>query len=379
MSKLRVLFVAGLTPTSDGLAGGQGTVAQALYRSRLQAEVEFDVLSTTMQSLPPPPLPIRALAALKRTLKFAMRVRSNDVALIFSSDGFSLIEKSVMCMIARAMGIGVVLRTSAGGLRPQVERSGLIRWFFRKALKRAHVVCSQGKTWTAFFEEFPEAFGKVLEVPNAVGLPAYRRDPAMSRQIMYVGWMIAAKGIYDLVQVFAKVHERFPDAALHVVGGGGEAEGFAEAVRAAGLSESVRIHGWLPREKVFTLFHESAVLVLPSHSEGLPNVVLEAMAAGTPVVTTRVGSLPDVIHEGENGFLAQPGDVAKMAEDIVGLLAEPDTAYRIAAAARQTAQQFSIEKVWPKYQEILTRAAQAAGRRVVSGSAETMRAQSAKG
>jgi glycosyltransferase involved in cell wall biosynthesis len=378
MNKLRVLFVAGLTPTNDGLAGGQGTVAQAIYNSRLRAEVEFEALSTTMRSLPPPPLPVRAWSALARTIRFAIRIRGNDVALIFSSDGLSLIEKSVMCMIARTMGRGVVLRTSAGGLRPQVERGGAIRWFFRKALKNAHIVCSQGKTWSAFFQQFPEARGKVIEVPNAVELPAYR-ESARPQNLLYVGWMVAAKGIYDLLPVFAKVRDGFPDAMLHVVGGGGETERFANAVRDAGLAESVRMHGWLPRERVFALMYESAILILPSYSEGLPNVVIEAMAAGTPVVTTRVGSLPDVIRDGENGCLAPPGEVAKIAADVERLIADARIASRIAAEGRQTAQQFSIERVWPKYLEILTRAAQDAGRIAASSATETMRAHSAKG
>ena len=378
MSKLRVLFVAGLTPASDGLAGGQGTVAQAIFHSALRTEVDFEPLSTTMRSLPPPPLPMRAFAALSRTLRFIRRIRKNDVALVFSSDGFSLVEKSVMCMVARALGRGVVLRTSAGGLRPQVERSVVLRWFFLRAMGAAHVVCSQGQAWTEFFAQFRAALGKVVEVPNAVDLPPFS-EAQRKLQLLYVGWMVRAKGIYDLVPILAQVRRRFPDTILHVVGSGGEAARFALAVEAAQLTDAVRIHGWLPRERVFTLMHDSAALVLPSHSEGLANVVLESMAAGTPVVTTRVGSLPDVIREGENGFLADPGDVASMSAALERILAGPDLARRVADQARQAAEGYSIGKVWPRYLEVLRRAASEAGRQVDHSASKTMSAQSAKG
>ncbi len=376
MSKLRVLFVAGLTPNNGGLSGGQGTVAQAICHSALQEHVEFEVLSTTMRSLPPPPLLARAAAALRRTIRFGMRIRRNDVALIFSSDGFSLVEKSVMCMIARWFGRGVVLRTSAGGLRPQVGRSALIRWFLRRALKNANVICSQGQSWTAFFKQFPEARDKIVEIPNAVDLPPFSVRPRTKR-ILYVGWLVKAKGIYDLVQTFAQVQRRVPEVVLDVVGGGGEAGSLAKEL--SGFGNACRMHGWLPRERVFELMSDSAVLVLPSYSEGLPNVVLEAMAAGTPVIATQVGALPDVIRDNENGFLAAPGAVAKMAGDIERLLADASVAQRIARAAFSTAQRFQIENVWPQYLELLTRAAIAAGRNVEERAPDAMRAQGAKG
>jgi glycosyltransferase involved in cell wall biosynthesis len=364
MTKLRVLFVAGLDEAAGGVAGGQGTVARAIFNSPIGEFVEFAPLSTTMRSLPPPPLALRALAALARTLRFTWLLRMNDVALIFSSDGMSLVEKSVMCMIARLSGRGVVLRTSAGALLRQSKQRPAIRFFLRRALACAHVVCSQGPTWTKFFDAFPEAQGKVFETPNALELPHSGHAP-VAKQITFVGWMIKAKGIYELLDVMQEVRDKHPDALLNVIGGGGEAQPFAQKVRDRGLDAMVNIHGWLPRSEVFELLRRSAAMLLPSHSEGLPNVVLEAMAVGTPVVTTRVGSLPDLIRDGENGLLAEVGDVATMANHVQSLFESPQLVQKIATNAYVTAERFRVTNVWPQYLELLSRAARAAGREVV--------------
>jgi glycosyltransferase involved in cell wall biosynthesis len=108
---------------------------------------------------------------------------------------------------------------------------------------------------------------------------------------------------------------------------------------------------------------ESDVFLFPSHSEGLPNAVIEAMAVGLPVVATRVGGLPDLIRHGENGFLVEVGDVAAMTERVVELLSRPDRARQVGQRGRQTVvERCDIERVWPRYAHAIHEAAWRAGR-----------------
>ena len=95
------------------------------------------------------------------------------------------------------------------------------------------------------------------------------------------------------------------------------------AALAAGLGNAVTFAGWVRGEEKLALLQEAALLALPSYAEGVPIAVLEAMAAGLPVVTTPVGGIPDLIADGRNGLLVQPGDVPALASAINRLLDDP--------------------------------------------------------
>jgi glycosyltransferase involved in cell wall biosynthesis len=115
--------------------------------------------------------------------------------------------------------------------------------------------------------------------------------------------------------------------------------------------------GWIDAAAIAALLARSDVLLLPSHFEGMPNAVLEAMAAGVPVVCTAVGSLPDLIHDGENGFLAEVGDTALMSAAVNKLLADAELATKVGAAGRAAVSaRFAMEKVWPAYVEAISSA-----------------------
>jgi glycosyltransferase involved in cell wall biosynthesis len=154
-----------------------------------------------------------------------------------------------------------------------------------------------------------------------------------------------------------------PSATLTVVGGGRDLETFTAMADSRGLSGAARTTGWLTRREVRGVLAESDVFLFPSHSEGLPNAVIEAMAAGLPVIATKVGGLPDLIRHQDNGFLVEVGDVASMTTRISELLARPDRAREIGRRGRQTVvERCDIERVWPRYAQAIRDAASQAGR-----------------
>ncbi len=366
----RVLFVAGLTSSPSGAAGGQLTVASTLFRSELGRRFELVPLTSTAESIPPPPMRVRALAAARRLGTFASApARGVRAALIFSSDGLSLVEKGLMCMLARAAGLGVVVRFSSGALPGQVAANPALDGWLRGTLASAHVVVSQGARWTEFFGSYPEAAGKILEAPNITEIPpltSARRDAVL--RFVFVGWITREKGVFELLEAFARLHRDVPDARLTFAGGGRDLEELRAEVRRAGLEAAISTPGWVDRDTVRTLLAEAEAFVLPSHFEGLPNAMLEAMAAELPVVVTPVGSVPDVIEDGENGLLVPPKAPAALERALRRLIAEPTLARRLGQRARQRViERFAPEVVWPRYAEAIeraiTEAAEAAGPR----------------
>jgi glycosyltransferase involved in cell wall biosynthesis len=358
LKPLRVLFVAGLDPMPDGGIGGQMTVARGLFDSDLARHLRFIPLSSTMQSVPPPPLHVRAASALRRIAAFVKSLSDFDVALIFASDGLSVVEKGLMCILARACGKGVVIRLSSGNVVEQARRSSAFAIWLRLVLKCAHVVCTQGPVWSEYYARM--APGKIAEIPNAIVLPpahATRRTSG-TPMLLYVGWVMKEKGIFELLDIFRDVRGRFPKARLVIAGSGGALQEFKQRCDSAGLAASVELLGWVDKARVYELLTQADVFAFPSYAEGMPNAVLEAMAAGVPVVTSRVGGLVDLIRNGENGFAFERTDVKAMAEAALSLLSDTELARSISAnAQREVSQRFDVHRVWPLYARALSRAA----------------------
>jgi glycosyltransferase involved in cell wall biosynthesis len=361
----RVAFVAGLTPSPSGAAGGQLSVATTLLNSGLSRAVELLPISSTSDSVPVPPLWRRATVAAGRLARFSRTMRDADVALIFAADGLSLVEKGVMCVIARSMGKGVVVRLSSGALPEQCRRSAIIRNCLRATLSAADVVCSQGAAWTRFFGSFAEAGGKIVEVPNPVELSSAERAVRPVRRFAFVGWVTSEKGIHEALAAVEALSPRFPDLRLIIAGGGRDLEAFRAALLTRNLVPLVETLGWVPRERVRRLLEtEVDALILPSHYEGLPNAMLEGMAAGLPCIVSRVGSVRDVLIHGENGLIVEPRDAAGLASAMESLMQDSEAAVRMGQAARRTIEMsFATDRVWPQYQAAIHRAALAAAAR----------------
>lgn len=132
------------------------------------------------------------------------------------------------------------------------------------------------------------------------------------------------KGYRDLLQAFSDVKRRLPSAwqALWAGADEGEGDGLRTAITEAGLDDHIKLLGI--RNDVPVLLAAADVFVLPSHEEGLPNVVLEAMAASLPCVATAVGGTPDLIVADETGYLVPPHDPKALGNAVLMLAGDPD-------------------------------------------------------
>jgi len=170
--------------------------------------------------------------------------------------------------------------------------------------------------------------------------------------IAFVGRAIVDEGLVELGQARARVLAHTP--ARLVVCGDGPA--LAEARRIAyqtGISQAVEFLGWQSPADVQHVLERADVLVLPSVREGFPSVLLEAMAAGLPIITTPVGGIPDHLHEGTHALFVAPGDVPALATRIVALLDDPTVRARLGTANLACVQTFAPERVVADYLSIL--------------------------
>jgi len=170
-------------------------------------------------------------------------------------------------------------------------------------------------------------------------------------RVAYIGRIAPQKDVGTLVEAFGRVREQ---ACLIIVGDGPDRQ--AAERQAKPLAGRVRFVGFLPHLKIPAVLRHIDLLVLATRYEELPSVLVEGMAAGLPVVASRVGGIPSLVDHDVNGLLVPPGDAAALAGAITRVLTEPQTSARLSAAARRTAERYAwpalARRVAMAYQEV---------------------------
>jgi glycosyltransferase involved in cell wall biosynthesis len=156
------------------------------------------------------------------------------------------------------------------------------------------------------------------------------------KYVLYTGVLRARKGLFDFIECARRVCEVYSDVKFVICGTGPFHLRLEERVRRMGLQRRVIFLGYVSRDKLVKTYQNATVHVTPSHYEGLPTVLLEAMACGLPVVTTDVGGSGEVISSGVNGFLVPPKCPQAMAEIVLKLLGDDALRKKTGEAARET-------------------------------------------
>jgi len=156
--------------------------------------------------------------------------------------------------------------------------------------------------------------------------------------VLFVGVLERYKNVQGLARAWRLVAARLPAARLHVIGRGYEHAVVEQLVQE--FPEQIVWEQWVPSAQVAAALDASTVLVLPSSSEGLGRIVVEAFARGRGVVATRVGGIPDVVEDGVSGILVEPDDAAALADALVRVLSDAGLARSLADGARLAAQRW---------------------------------------
>ena len=189
-------------------------------------------------------------------------------------------------------------------------------------------------------------------------------------RLLYAGTIDERKNVLDLLRALAIVRQQIPGVCLHVAGRTTSppyAERVRQFVAAQGLAPNVEFLGLLDREQLLQEYAHCRLVVLASRQETLPMTVMEAMAAGRPVVATRVGGVSELVANGDSGYTVEPGDVEGLARHIVELLNDAALRQRMGERARQLAGRFRLETVAAQYRELYY---QVAGRALPARKAE---------
>jgi glycosyltransferase involved in cell wall biosynthesis len=189
----------------------------------------------------------------------------------------------------------------------------------------------------------------------------YDRAPAPAGphgplRLVTVGRLVPVKGQALLVDVAERLRARGIDAEVTIVGDGPERGALEAAIREHDLEERVRLTGAVGQDRVPGYLARSDVFVLPSFAEGVPVSAMEAMAAGLPVVASRVTGVPELIRDGVNGRLVTVARVEELVDAVAELARDPDLRRRLGEAARATvAEEFDVVREAARLRELFAR------------------------
>jgi glycosyltransferase involved in cell wall biosynthesis len=218
-----------------------------------------------------------------------------------------------------------------------------MRWYFgrieRQMLENAKRVTVVSNV---IADELKMRYGRLI-AQKPIDVIGYGVDTSLftpgtgsTTSILYAGRLAWNKGLFDFVRSAKLILEKRPDALFVLTGDGPIANDLKDLVKSLGIDHRFFFRGYLPRAELIKCYQMASVFVLPAYYEGLPTSLLEAMACGVPPVTTKVGSIPEVVQNQRNGVLLQKADPRAIADGVVGLLQDETVRRRLGQAARKT-------------------------------------------
>lgn len=341
LKRPKVLIVGAFPPSERKIFGGIVTSCKALIDSSFSSKFDLFLLDSTQISNPPPSFFKRTLLAGIRFFSFCRLIIFSrpDVVILFASLGGSIIEKGAMAWIARLLFIPALFFPRGAELIDIAASSTIQRLWIRWACRGATYFLCQGPAWQRFALEiigFDLIHAPV--VPNwtatnnllAIGKDREKKKPGHIIQLLFLGWLEKEKGIFELLQACSVLAAAY--SFRLIIAGRGHAEDAARKfIQQSDLSGSIHFVGWVQGEALEQLLADSDVLILPSWAEGLPNAMIEAMAAGLAVVVSAVGNVPDVVTDGQEAILVPPKRVDLLQRAIQRLLDDPNLREALAA------------------------------------------------
>jgi len=365
-SKKTVLMVGKGAPDRGGIP----TFLETLLHSRLAQEHDLRFLNVAHTGVPEGGRP--TLGNLRRTLLDAVavwrRARECDVVHIHSAlaPTVTVLRAALLALAGRARGSAVIVHAHGGNIQSWLT-TRLRRSLLRLAMLPAHRVVA---CWTAGEEALRQVLPaeRVTLIDNGVpvdGYPELEGDHDPPR-ILYVGLLTPRKGVLDLLEASRLLRERGVPHETWLLGGTPDEGPAAEAEVRAGLDGSAKLLGTRAPEEMPGEFAHADVFCLPSWWEAMPLSVLEAMAAGLPVVATDVGDVARAIVDGETGYVVPVRNPAKLADALGTLVVDSAQRRRMGAAGRaRVVEKFSGEvtaaKVSALYEELTSATARRTG------------------
>ena len=294
--------------------------------------------------------PMRTFAsagAARQLIRFAAWCRHHRIEIVHACDFYSNILALPGAWLAR---VPVRIGSRRDVMMP--ERSAAQARLQTLAYRFAHRIVANSAAAAGQLRKEGVTPAAIVTIANGLDLKrAPRTRTGGSPLVTTVANLRPGKGHEILIDAAAEVARRIPGVTFGLIGDGSRRAELEHYAASRGLSGVVRFEGH--RSNVKEILANSDVFAFPSFMEASPNAVMEAMAAGIPVVATNVGGIPEVIVHGESGLLVPPADSRSLAEALVRVLSDSSMATRLGAAGRATVEsRFGFERMVGEFEAL---------------------------
>lgn len=245
------------------------------------------------------------------------------------SVGASFWRKAIFIYIAKFFHKKVVWHMHAGRFAVFYQQH---RYAVRKVVNKSDVIIALSEYWKEYFKnEFPTK--RVEIIKNVISAPRVHKQQTGYFTLLFLGLLGKNKGIYDLLECIRDHKVEFQGKLKLYIGGNGEIEHVKQLIKEYGIADIAIFEGWVSGDKKIELLNKSDAYILPSYKEGLPISILEAMSYGMPIISTPVGGIPEIVSNGENGYLVEPGNKEDIYKAIISLLNDSDLRNRMGSVS----------------------------------------------
>ncbi len=336
--RMKILMIGPQPPDVGGIASyikGLNEVLEKQYNSTVISIVPYIVTKTSLKDLATKVLKIFTNSVKILTASYFDKI---TVAHVHTSSDFSFLENSIYILLLKFFcRKGVVVHIHAPDFekyfRPENENSmsyqaNFLQWYVRSILNHCDSIIVLSSYWERIICSRIQNPGRLVVVPNAVDemftVGASNTDsrsrldlPQDKKIIFSLGNLAPRKGFHDLIDAMKIVIQTRQDILCIIGGNGEEREKLLKKISENNLQDFVILSGYIPSSSLGIWYNAIDLFVLPSYSEGLPIVMLEALACGKPFVGTKVGGVPEVITSDKYGLLVEPADPEDLAEKIL--------------------------------------------------------------
>lgn len=289
-------------------------------------------------------------------LTFQRKIR---IIHIHGSYGMSVYRKSLIAFVGKSLFRKKIIYHIHSSEYIQKFREGSPRYqsLVRGLFQRADRIGCLTPKW---LEQYQQEFGitRGIVMPNMISPPAYdpstrvMHRPGTPVRFLFLGLIHEKKGIFELVDMLAKHRAEFEGRVIIHLGGIGKVDELKAAIREHQLEQILDYRGWIGEKEKSQLYREVDAFLLPSHNEGLPICILEAMSYGLPVIATRVGGIPEIMESGVNGFLIEKADQHDLYTALLAYVENPELLQQHGLASLRLIQQYYPAQVVPKLEAV---------------------------
>jgi len=263
-----------------------------------------------------------------------------DIVHIHTATRGSLVRKWILAATCMLLGQRYVVHIHSGAMERYIARQvtpirAAVRFVWNRA---SRIVCLSGNMREWLTQRWKIAPAKCVLVYNGLSepslgnvRPATRQEPTV---ILFLGKLVEAKGVRTLLDAAEKLRDLGCSYRL-LVGGNGGVQAFLDEVARRGLAHTVEYLGWVIGDDKVRLLANADIFVLPSHSEGFPVSIIEAMAFGVAIVSTNIPGVVDAVTHEQHGLLVPPRDDVALCDALFRLIENPAMRAKLAVAAQQ--------------------------------------------